>query len=261
MKRLPPSPLAEPEFLTSADCLPKAHPPWWLAALSWLSLLGLAGFLWSSLLGPMDEYVVAPGEVRPADYTLVFSPASGVLQEMLVEDGDHVVPGQPVARLWLLPEQAAIDPDGLKPFAITSPAEGKVLSTARLLEGERVGLGTPLVKLVRGEGRTIRLYASEDRIDRIEPGLEVRFRVRSNPDRLAPYARARVIRVARDRDLTPEDRGLSRPQTAYYVKAEVEDAPYELPFGAGLDAEIILQKRPFWQMLLLRPRPAAGGQP
>ena len=248
----PQSPLTDSAYLTSADDLPRAHPPGWLKVISIFTLLGLALFLAASLVSPIDEYVVATGEVRPLDYTLIFSPANGVLHELLVEDGDTVQPGQVVARLWILPEQVAIDPGGLKPFDITSPAAGRVLSTARLLEGERVFLGSPIVKLVRGDEQTIRLYANEDRIDRIRPGLEVRFRVRSNPDRLAPYARARITRVARDRDLALEDQ-TNLPPASYYIRATVEQAPYDIPYGAQLDAEIILDQKPFWRRFFLRP--------
>ncbi|MFQ3671425.1 MAG: HlyD family efflux transporter periplasmic adaptor subunit [Verrucomicrobiia bacterium] len=248
----PRSPLTDAAYLTSADDLPRALPPFWLKGILLFTLLGLLLALAVSLIGPMDEYVVATGEVRPLDYTLIFSPANGVLHEMLVEDGDEVQPNQVVARLWILPEQVAIDPGGLKPFDITSPAHGRVLSTARILQGERVTLGSPLVKLVRGDAQTIRLFANEDRIDRIVPGLEVRFRVRSNPDRLAPFARARVTRVARDRDLSLEDQ-YNLPPASYYIRATIEDAPYPIPFGAQLDAEILLEQKPFWKLLLLRP--------
>lgn len=251
----PPSPLADPAFLTSANDLPRAHPPPWLKLIFIITLLGLFLFLTASLIGPMDEYVTATGEVRPLDYTLIFSPAHGVLHQMLVSDGDPVQPGQVVARLWILPEQVAIDPSGIKPFDITSPAAGQVLSTARLFPGERVPLGAPLVKLVRGQAQTIRLYAREDRIDRIVPGLEVRFRVRSNPDRLAPYARARITHVARDRDLTSEDKAANLLPASYYLRATIEEAPYTIPFGAQLDAEIILEQKPFWKLLLLLPQP------
>lgn len=202
---------------------------------------------------------MATGEVRPLDYTLIFSPANGVLHQMLVEDGDQVQPGQVVARLWILPEQVAIDPGGLKPFDIISPVAGQVLSTARIFEGERVALGSPIVKLVRGDAQTIRLYASEDRIDRIVPGLEVRFRVRSNPDRLAPYARARITKVARDRDLALEDKA-NLPPASYYIRATIEEAPYPIPFGAQLDAEILLEQKPFWKLIFLRPHPGETAQ-
>lgn len=252
MNRPPSSPLAPQDYNRGAAELPQVTAPSWMSWVLWFVLICLFASMAVSLFGPMDEYVSAPGEVRPLDYTLVFSSANGVLQKMLVEDGDEVTEGQVVARIWVLPEQVALDPTGIRPFEITSPSAGTVLSTARIFEGERVLLGAPLVKLVRGQEQTIRLYASEDRIDQIKPGQLIRFRVRSNPDRLAPFATARVTHVARDRDLATEDK-TDLPPASYYIKATIETAPYEIPFGAQLDAEIVLRERPFWQILLLRP--------
>lgn len=245
------SPLTYPAYHTPAQKLPPAPLPAWMNPIALLSLVGCGVFGYLTLTGRMDEVVTARGEIRPADYTIVFSTAHGVLHELLVNDGDFVEVGQTVARIWYLPEQQAIDPQGLRPFEVKSPESGRVISTARLFRGERVELGAPLLKLVRGEEREIRLFATEDRIDRIQPGQMVRFRIRSNPDRLAPPALAVITEVARDRDLIASEMNrLTTP--SYYVKGRVQHADYDLPLGARIDAEIILAKRQFWDLLLLQ---------
>ena len=51
------------------------------------------------LLSPMDEYVNAPGEVRPSDYWLVFGKSDGILESVAVVDGQLVEKGQVLARM------------------------------------------------------------------------------------------------------------------------------------------------------------------
>ncbi len=245
------SPLSYPEYHTPSEKLPRAKLPWWINPVALFSVAGTGLFSYLTMQGNMDEYVSASGEIRPADYTIIFSTAPGILHELLVRDGEEVQAGQTIARVWFLPEQQAIDPGGLRPFEVKSHESGRVVSTARLFQGERVLLGAPLVKLVRGKEREIRIYATEDRIDRIKPGQKVRFRVRSNPDRLAPPAYAIITSVARDRDLMPEDKATPTRPT-YYVKARVVQAEFELPLGARIDAEILLTKRQFWELIFLQ---------
>lgn len=159
------------------------------------------------------------------------------------------------ARLTRLKTRLSQAKADLDLFDVTAPVSGTILATARRFPGEPVSAGHTLFKVTIADENSLRLYASEDRIERIEPGQLVRFRARNNPDRLAPFATARVVAVAMDRDLEVEQTDFSMDGTASYrVIAEVENQPYPLAVGATVDAEIVIARRPFWRLLFLKVR-------
>jgi multidrug efflux pump subunit AcrA (membrane-fusion protein) len=137
---------------------------------------------------------------------------------------------------------------------IRAPRDGFILAISRVFIGEKIEPGFALFKISHGPGTELRLYATEDRIDRIKPGQLVRFRANNNPDRLAPMATGRVVEVARDLELSTNDPDIAQPndRQSYRVKVKVENEPYPLTVGVTVQAEIVLGQRPFWQLLLLR---------
>lgn len=359
--------------------LPHAVPPRWMyLSMLWVTVLTAVVFL-ITLLSPMDEYVTAPGEVRPTDFAYVFSRSSGILESIEFEAGKSVKRGQILARLdsWEIRKQmvqiegeiaqteaelamaqatvrkvaaapvpaeflfsgvemerqqeiktlqknyldrlehlektgaasgvemmnlrlqliasesllkrsqqanALFEGDfgaasqaeadqrahmtearlnalksklelakqDLKRQEIVAPEDGVILVTSARLPGERIEAGTPLFKITDVDRAQLRLYAGEDRINLIQPGQLVRFRANNNPDRLAPFATGRVTSVAKDRDLATADDG-STPQRTYRVKVEIEKEPYPLAVGATVQAEIVIERRPFWRLLFLKP--------
>lgn len=374
------SPLCLDSYRAPHEALPPALPPKWLYRGLWVSFFLTLLLALGVLLSAVDEFVSAPGVVRPGDYTLVFSPTSGLLESISVEDGAEVQPGDILARLDTLnarrelsrlesaqqqtqvelalarstarkisavpvpteflfsgvevhrqreiralqrdylsrleeleksgaasgvellnlrlqliateallqrSEQAqnllegefgqaaaeearervrlaesrlealtselAFQKEEIERAVIRSPREGQILAATRIFPGERVEAGAALFKIAHGGPTELRLYASEDRIDRIQPGQHVRFRANNNPDRLAPMATGKVVAVARDLDL--ENDQLTAPihleRRFYRVTVRVEDAPYPLAVGASVQAEIVLGRRPFWRLLFL----------
>lgn len=139
----------------------------------------------------------------------------------------------------------------LERLDIVAPESGVILSTARRFPGEKVLAGTPLFKLTSNTGTELRLYATEDRVNRIRPGQLVRFRANNNPDRLAPLATGRVSEVALDRDL---DSGQEEKaaNSSYRIKVAVEKTPYPIAVGATVLAEIVIDRRPFWRLLFFK---------
>ena len=72
----------------------------WVSTITWL-LVGATGFslLWLSV-AQTDEVVAAPGELEPiGDVSVVQMPQGGVLQQMLVKEGERVNKGQVLLRL------------------------------------------------------------------------------------------------------------------------------------------------------------------
>lgn len=372
------SPLASEEFTTTPSSLRRVIPPGWmrkgLIAILILTLFCAGGVL----LSPMDEFVIAPGEVRPADFLFIFSRSDGILESVLVDDGEAVVSAQVLARLdpWehtkLLKEiegqieqakaelslheaaerkiiAAPVPPEflfsaleverqqevqeiqqdylrrlkkletsgaaagtellsvrlqliaseallkrsqqanelftgsygaaareeaqsrkavaaaslrtlesrlaaaktDLHRLEITAPQAGTILSTASRFPGEKVAAGAALFKISSTTSTELRLYATEDRVNLIQPGQLVRFRSNNNPDRLAPLATGRVIEVALDRELEPQHESRNS-RSPYRIKVAVENAPYPLAVGATVQAEILIARKSFWRVLAMK---------
>lgn len=372
------SPLCSKDFAAPPSGLRPVVPPRWMRmGLLW----GAAATVLCTLLvlfSPMDEYVNAPGEVRPSEFSLVFNRTDGILESVSVADGQYVQKGQVLARVdsWEIKkaierigseieqakaelelaranarkvEAAPVPPEflfsaleverqheiqdiqqdylkrlndlqksgaasgtevlnvrlqliasetmlkrsiqanelfngaygqasreeangkekvveaslkslernlvlaqsDLERLDIVAPEAGTILATARRFPGEKVLSGEALFKLTNNTGTELRLYATEDRVNRIKPGQLVRFRANNNPDRLAPLATGRVAEVAQDRDLNP-DQEEKAASSSYRITVAVEKAPYPLAVGATVQAEVVIDRRPFWSLLFLK---------
>jgi len=207
----------------------------------------LGVFVYLALQGSMDETVTASGEVHPKDYAIVFSTAPGILQELLVNEGDEVRAGDAVARVVFIDEQMAMDQHGWEHREVHSSDGGRVIATTALQHGDRLVAGTPLVKLALSNEREVCIFATNDAIERITLGQEVRMRVRSNPVHPKPTAGGKVVFVARDKDLIA---GAIAENSVCRIRAVVEESEYELPFGSQIDLQIVLSRRRIWELIL-----------
>lgn len=136
---------------------------------------------------------------------------------------------------------------------IRAPVDGVLVSRSVRFPGERAPAGQALFKIARGTGVRLRLYAGEDRVGRIQPGMRVVFRPKSDPDRLRPLRSGTVTAVAPDRDLAADE--ADRPAAgSYAIDVDLTGDISDLPFGSTVDAEIILTKRPFWELLVRQRR-------
>lgn len=377
----PHSPLCSDGYRNDSDKLPKVIPPRWMTSSLLLSLAITITLCALTLISPMDEFVSAPGEVRPADYAFAFSRTTGILETVEAVDGQEVKRGQVLARLdgfeirkqitqidgeiaqtqaelamaeatsrkvaaapvpseFLFSEVemerqkeiqtlqqdylhklnelqktgaasgvemlnvrlqliaadslvkrnqqaydlfkgdfgAAAQSEALqrenmirarlaalqskrelaemefKRLDIISPENGVLLATARRFPGEKIEAGSALFKVTDAARPELRLYASEDRINLIKVGQLVRFRANNNPDRLAPLAIGRVTEVARDRDMNAVGITNEQSTASYRVKVAIEREPYPLAVGATVEAEIVLERRPFWRLLFMKPK-------
>lgn len=150
------------------------------------------------------------------------------------------------ARLAVLAEDIA-------KHEIRAPVDGVLVSRSVRFPGERAQVGQALFKIARGTGVRLRLYAGEDRVGRIQPGMRVVFRPKSDPDRLRPLRSGAVTAVAPDRDLAADE--ADRPAAgSYAIDVDLTGDTADLPFGSTVDAEIILAKRPFWELLVRQRR-------
>ena len=133
---------------------------------------------------------------------------------------------------------------------IHAPMAGVVSSTAFIYPGVAVEPGQALFKIAQPGEVSVRLYATEDRIGSLKPGQKVRFRARSNPDRLAAYAVAHLVRITPERQLT--EGAPDGQQGDYLVDVAVDSTPYPLPAGATVDAEVVLGSQPFFRSWFLK---------
>jgi multidrug efflux pump subunit AcrA (membrane-fusion protein) len=69
-----------------------------LSSIAWAVLIASALFL-ALVFVPADFEISVQGELLPAQRREIFAPTDGVLEAILVEHGDDVVPGQPLLRL------------------------------------------------------------------------------------------------------------------------------------------------------------------
>lgn len=132
-----------------------------------------------------------------------------------------------------------------KRLEIRAAIDGIVTATAFIYPGAVVEPGQAIFKIAQQGEVVLRLHASEDRIASLQPGEKVRFRSRSNPDRLAPYAVATLVRITPERELTGS--APNAPKGDYLLDATVAKAPYPLPAGATVDAEVVLGSQPFYR--------------
>jgi HlyD family secretion protein len=158
------------------------------------------------------------------------------------------------ARLTALKSKRELAEMEYKRLEIVSPESGVLLATARRFPGEKIEAGSALFKVTDAARPELRLYATEDRINMIQPGQLVRFRANNNPDRLAPLATGKVTEVARDRDLGPGGISSDQSTATYRVKVAIEKEPYPLAVGATVEAEIVIERRPFWRLLFMKPK-------
>ncbi len=160
------------------------------------------------------------------------------------------------ARLTSLQKALALAREDLKRLDLFAPRAGIVFGVTQKFPGGSVSAGETLFKIANPGTTDLRLYATEDRIHRIRPGQAVRFRPNNNVDRLVPMARGRVVSVAIDRDLEgqPSQSSSLQDLPTYRINVAVEESAVPLVAGASADAEIILEKHPFWKSLFIKNR-------
>lgn len=132
--------------------------------------------------------------------------------------------------------------------AVVAPAAGRVLALRELQPGARVVRGEPLARLALSERRRLRLWAGDADIGRLRPGLAVRFRARSDHDRLRPPRRAVVTEVLPDRPW-PQDAPPGAGPPPYLLFAAPLDE-LALPLGVAVDGEAIVARRRLLALIL-----------
>lgn len=155
------------------------------------------------------------------------------------------------ARVQALRKELEVAKEGIGRLVIRAPVSGTIISTARRYPGERVASGEALFRISSSNRIKLRLYATEDRIDKVRPGQSVRFRANNNPDRLALLTTGTVLEVAEDRDLEAEKQTVGN-SASYRIHVQVDNTPYDLAIGATVEAEIVIGRRPLWRLLMQR---------
>ena len=111
------------------------------------------------LLVPLPRVVSAPGELQPITVTPLDAPADVTVREVQVEEGDRVLPGDPLLSFN-------------EGSGLTAPVAGTV-TDVRVLPGLYVAAGAPLLEL--GDTRRLTLTANLDPVQaaEVQPGQTV----------------------------------------------------------------------------------------
>ena len=102
---------------------------------------------------PADFEIAAEGELHPAERREVFAPADGVVQSVLVEHGDDVMPSQPLMRL----RSPALDLESARIQGEIQTAEKRL---AAILAARLEADADPKAR----EGRALSLTAEEEEV-------------------------------------------------------------------------------------------------
>ena len=132
----------------------------WSQAVVWTIIgTGCFGFIYAAL-AKIDEVVVATGELQPVGAARpIKAPVAGVLQEVLVKEGQSVIQGQPLLRF---------DPDVSAKRATTLSSQ---LTSERRRSSEEVRSILARLDSLRSRGVSLRdsLTTEQQILDQIEP--------------------------------------------------------------------------------------------
>lgn len=156
---------------------------------------------------------------------------------------------------------------------VRAPEEGIITTVHKWRPGEKVELGEEVVRISHGGAVRVDLFAGENQYYRLRPGQKVLMRSNTFDTMRHGYVEGEVVRVAVEPERNPGDDeeisgatgaagpiGTTSPARLpkYRVVTKVHTSPQDLVLGSTVEARIILQRVPLWQLLLpeqLRPMP------
>lgn len=183
-------PVAETTAADPADAiaarLPVTDKRAWSLLIA-IALLVLAGVVWA-VLGRAPETVRGPGMLVPTDgFVEVGTLVSGRVSELLVNPGDPIRAGQPVAFLTT--------PDG-ESQEVRAPVDGSV-ATVVVRQGGTTESGTPLLTLDPARGGNVAVgFLPAEQGARVRVGMPALVSVASLPQAQYGYLKGTVKAVA-----------------------------------------------------------------
>ena len=128
-----------------------------------------------------------------------------------------------------------------------SPEAGVVTLLNKRRPGERVLRGEDLAHVAHGGATRANVFAGESQYHRVRPGQRVLMKSLSFDALRHGYIEGRVLRAGVE-PVPQGDDDAGSP--TYRVVARIEHSPQKLVLGSTVEARIIIQRIPFWKLLL-----------
>jgi len=163
----------------------------WLLLVA-VALVMAAGGVWS-VVGSIPVTSQGQGVLMPArEPSVVRAPWSALVAELKVAEGDAVVEGQPLARLYT----TAGDGGAGEWATLTAPADGRVYAVL-VASGETVPAEAPLLRLTAPDAAlAATLFLAPAAARRVAPGMPVRLSPQQTGNRGGARVTGTVVRVA-----------------------------------------------------------------
>lgn len=161
-------------------------------------------------IGSIQSTVQGSGNAKAKDSATITVPAAGTVQELLAASGDTVYAGQPLFTIY---SQTAIDAlnaaqeqmnslnEKVANLTLRAPFAGKLMEVTEFHDGDMVGEGSTVAKLVNDKKLKVSLYFSYAYDGQIKVGQAAEI---SLPDIMYITPNGRVDKVNRVSYVTPE---------------------------------------------------------
>jgi hypothetical protein len=110
-----------------------------------------------------------------------------------------------------------------------------------------VTAGEKLAHISRGPANRVKILLAEEKIIRVAPGQQVIMRPLSIPWFKYGHAHGTLRNVSTEPSLP--DGNQTGPQR-YEATVDITDSPVPLALGSTVDADVILRRRPLWQLFI-----------
>jgi len=138
----------------------------------------------------------------------------------------------------------------LSRYEIRAPEDATVVRVEKR-PGEPVSRGELVLALSPGSERRVYLRVPERDVIKVRPGQKVRFFSQMYPYRQFGAAEGEVYLVEKWAEPYGSGSAGGPSSRGYLVKCYIDsDAPYTLPLGSSVEAEILVGEKPIWKILL-----------
>ena len=130
---------------------------------------------------------------------------------------------------------------------IRASEDGTVTLVQKRRPGMPVTAGEKLGHISRGPANRVKIFLAEEKIIRVAPGQQVVMRPLSIPWFKYGHAHGTLRNVSTEPSF-PD--GNQTGAQRYEATVDITDSPVPLALGSTVDADVILRRRPLWQLLL-----------
>jgi multidrug resistance efflux pump len=187
---------------------------------------------------------VARGEVEKIQEKLdVLS--RGYREQVIAEAEAETAAARAVVGRWKVErDNAAVM---VERCLIRASEDGTVTLVEKRRPGMSVTAGEKLAHISKGPANRVKIFLAEEKIIRVAAGQQVIMRPLSIPWFKYGFAHG-ILRNVSTEPSFPD--GMPSGSRRYEATVDVTDSPVPLAIGSTVDADVILRRRPMWQLLL-----------